>query len=265
MIVLGFDTATHATAVALALGDGRVLHSRDDPPPQAHPGHATRLLGMADGLLLQARIQWTSLERIAVGVGPGRFTGLRVGIATARGLAQALGIELAGVSTLEALAQEAARADGAGHVGILAVIDARRGEVFAGAFERGDGSARAAEPALVPLTDPASPPLAPERLAEVSGSLVGRSGAEAGWLAVGDGAVLARAQLEAAGVAVPPDESPLHALHARAICELGARSVPAARLDQILPDYRRMADVREAGREPAAREPAVLAQGATSS
>ena len=263
MILLGFDTATHATVVALALGDGRVLHARDDPPPRAHPGHATRLLGMADGLLREAGIHWPALERIAVGMGPGRFTGLRVGIATARGLAQALAIDLAGVSTLEALAQEAARARGAQDERILAVIDARRGEVFAGAFERAAGG-HAGQQTLAPVTEPVAPPLAPEQLEDLLRSPVGLSGAQGRWLAVGDGAVLARAYLEAAGAEVPPDDSPLHAVHGRAICELGAGAPPAASLEQILPDYRRMADARERSQGASSHEPAVLAQGVSS-
>ncbi len=71
-----------------------MLQVRDDPSPNAHPGHATRLLAMADDLLRGAGIGWSALDRIAVGVGPGTFTGLRVGVATARGLAQSLGVEL---------------------------------------------------------------------------------------------------------------------------------------------------------------------------
>lgn len=263
MIVLGFDTATHATAVALALGEGRVLDSRDDPLPRAHPGHATRLLGMADGLLREAGIRWPELERIAVGVGPGRFTGLRVGIATARGLAQALGIELAGVSTLGALAHEAARARGTSEEHILAVIDARRGEVFAGAYQRAAG-ADGAGPPLAPVAEiPVLSPLAGDQLADLLRSLLGQSGAQARWLAVGDGAVLAREHLEAAGAEVPRDDDPLHAVHGRAICELGAGAAPAGRLEQILPDYRRMADARERAHERPSQEP-VVAQGVSS-
>jgi tRNA threonylcarbamoyladenosine biosynthesis protein TsaB len=259
MIVMGFDTATHATAVALALGDGRVLHSRDDPPPSAHPGHATRLLAMAEALLREAEIRWRDVERVAVGVGPGRFTGLRVGVATARGLAQALSIEVAGVSTLEALAVEAARTGGARERRILAVIDARRGEVFAGVYE---AAPEADEPGLEALAQPRLwAPLTPEQLAELLRSETARSARAARWLAVGDGAVLTRANLEAAGAEVPPDESPWHAVDGRAICALGAGAAAAARLELLLPDYRRAADARERAPERLEREPPVLAQG----
>ena len=127
MIVLGFDTATQSTAVGLRLTDGETLQARDDPAPGGHPGHATRLLDMAGELLAAAGLGWSALERIAVGVGPGRFTGLRVGIATARGLAQSLTVELVGVSSLQALGQAAASNE-AGPGATIALIDARRGE-----------------------------------------------------------------------------------------------------------------------------------------
>ena len=125
---LGFDTSTPSTAVGLRLAAGDVLQARDDPRPGAHPGHTTRLLALAAELLGQAGIGWDGVERIAVGRGPGTFTGLRVGLATARGLAQSLSAELVGVSSLQALAE------GAGSDATLAVIDARRGEVFAAAY-----------------------------------------------------------------------------------------------------------------------------------
>ncbi len=90
MIVLGIDTATSSTAVALGLSDGSTIERRDDPAAGAHPGHATRLLEMTEELLAETGTTWPQIERIAVGAGPGTFTGLRVGIATARGLAQSL-------------------------------------------------------------------------------------------------------------------------------------------------------------------------------
>jgi tRNA A37 threonylcarbamoyladenosine modification protein TsaB len=75
MIVLGFDTATSATAVALRLRDGSALERRDDPEPGSRPGHATRLLGLAAELLAEAGLGWREVERIAAGAGPGTFTG----------------------------------------------------------------------------------------------------------------------------------------------------------------------------------------------
>ncbi|HTB70161.1 MAG TPA: tRNA (adenosine(37)-N6)-threonylcarbamoyltransferase complex dimerization subunit type 1 TsaB [Solirubrobacteraceae bacterium] len=231
--VLGFDTATHATVVGLRLADGSTLQAHDDPPPDAHPGHATRLLAMAAELLGQAGIRWSAIERIAVGVGPGRFTGLRVGIATARGLAQSLGVELAGVSTLHALALGAMRrsgTEGAGR-GTIAVIDARRGEAFASAF-----AADREEVAFAQALDP----LALERIvAEIE-----RRGGPAGqsWQAVGDGAVRFAPELRAGGVTVAAEGSALHALDAAALCELGAGACAASALEEMLPDYRRAPD-----------------------
>jgi tRNA threonylcarbamoyladenosine biosynthesis protein TsaB len=227
MIVLGFDTATPATAVGLRLADGSTLQARDDPGPDEHPGHATRLLAMTHELLAGAGLRFGDLDRIAVGLGPGTFTGLRVGVATARGLAQSLGIELAGVSSLRALAEGAMRSalDGS-HV--LAVLDARRGEAFLAAYELTDRGS--VEELVAPCA------LVPEKL----GSVAQRGGE---WWAVGDGAVRFRSQLEAAGVAVPPDCSPLHLLSGETICDLGARAeAVASSYEAVVPDYRRRPD-----------------------
>lgn len=245
MIVLGFDTSTPSTAVAVRLADGSGAQARDDPPPGAHPGHATRLLELAGEVLARSGLGWSAIDRIAVGVGPGTFTGLRVGVATARGLAQSLSVELVGVSSPRALALGAfaatAAEEGVEHAdlrasreGVLAVIDARRGEAFAAAYAPGeDGAPRE-------LASPRA--LAPQALAAV----IAEAQAEAGgaprqWLAVGDGAVRFREQLESAGARTPPDSSPLHLLGGAAVCELGARAA-AASLHEIVPDYRRRPD-----------------------
>jgi tRNA threonylcarbamoyladenosine biosynthesis protein TsaB len=270
MIVLGFDTATAASAVGLMLADGTTLQARDDPAGEQRPGHATRLLPLAHGLLTEAEIGWSELDRIAVGVGPGTFTGLRIGIATARGLAQSLRVELVGVSSLRALASEAfdvtsdhalararfdgtsdrplARERGSNHAlalketlvsheqiaehetldraGVLTVIDARRGEVFVAAYEatRELCSPQAIAPALVE-----------QLLAQVAAGA-----ARERWIAVGDGALRYREQIERSGVLVPGDDSPLHRIQGRAICRLGER----APLDcaQVVPDYLRRPD-----------------------
>jgi len=225
MIVLGLDTATTASAVALRLDGGASSEARDDPPPGAHPGHATRLLELAHELLLEQGIGWSELGRIAVGVGPGTFTGLRVGVATARGLAQSLGIDLVGVSSLRALAEPVLGSEG-GARRVLAVLDARRGEAFVAAYETADRGP-------VELVAPVA--LAPEDLHDVVES-------SARWEAIGDGAVRFRSDLESAGIMVPPDSSPLHLLSAEAICALGARAEIVESGRGIVPDYRRRPD-----------------------
>ena len=241
MIVLGFDTATSATAVGLRLTDGSTLQARDDPAPGAHPGHATRLLELTHTLLTQAGIGWSSVERIAVGAGPGTFTGLRVGVATARGLAQSLEVELVSVSSLRALAEPAAEAaEGA----VLAAIDARRGEVFVAGYQTGEEPSNELDSPHELISPRALPP------GEVGDVLVA---AGAPWLAIGDGAVRYREQLESAGATVPSDSSPLHRVSAEAICELGARATAtSAQIEAILPDYRRRPDA-EIALEGAAR------------
>jgi tRNA threonylcarbamoyladenosine biosynthesis protein TsaB len=213
-VILGLDTSTPATTVALWAPDGPAIERRDDPPPGARPAHGSRLLALVEEAL--DGTGWDAVDRIAVGIGPGGFTGLRLGIATARALAQARELPLVGVSSLAALA--AGAADEARGRAVIAVIDARRGEVFAtaeGWFE------------------PAA--MKPEGLA---GRIEARGSAP---LAVGDGAVRFRAELEGAGAVVPADGSPLHRLSALQVCRLGAQGEPADR-DALLPDYRREPD-----------------------
>jgi tRNA threonylcarbamoyladenosine biosynthesis protein TsaB len=232
VIVLGFDTSTRATAVGLRLADASSLCARDDPAEGTHPGHATRLLAMAADLLERAGVAWSEVDRIAVGTGPGRFTGLRVGIATARGLAQSLRCELVGVPTLLALAEPALAADG-GRERVLAVIDALRGEVFASGFAAGEhGAAYALE-----LDRALSP-------RELGSAIRPAGGEQRSWCAVGDGALRYRGALESAGAGVPEDASPLHVVDGAAICELATRMPPVRSFEEVVPDYRRRPDVQ---------------------
>ena len=103
MAVLAFDTATASTVVGLLAADGSLVEARHDPPLGGRPEHASRLLPLVHEVVED----WDAVERIAVGTGPGSFTGLRIGVATARALAQARGVPLVGVSTLAVLARRA--------------------------------------------------------------------------------------------------------------------------------------------------------------
>ena len=166
----------------------------------------------------RAEIGFGELEAIAVGVGPGTFTGLRIGVATARGLASANALPLRPVSSLAALAAgiDAALA--------LPLIDAKRGEVFAALYE---GEERRWAPFAAP------PDAVAARLHE--------QGLTA--LAAGDGSIRFRGVLEAAGIGAPPDGSGVHVVRALHVCRLAAR-VADAPPEAVLPDYLRAPDAK---------------------
>ena len=176
--MLAFDTATDVATSAL-VDDGEVLAER--------ASRARTLLEDVDALLRQGGAHARDLGALAVGIGPGSFTGVRIGLATARGLALALDLRGAGVSTLAALA--------AGAPGAVPVVDARRSEVFA-------------------LVDGEPSVLAPEDLTIAAGTVC-----------IGDGARRYRALFEANGAVVPPDDDERHVprarLHAALAGELG--------------------------------------------
>jgi tRNA threonylcarbamoyladenosine biosynthesis protein TsaB len=224
--ILGFDTATPDTVVGLQVGGGEPRELRHAPAPGERSGHASQLLPLAHALLDAAGLTFADVRRIGVGVGPGTFTGLRIGVATARALAQGSDAELVAVSTLRALAE------GAGHDGpVLAVLDARRGEAFVAAW-------RADHELIAPVA------VKPDALA---GLIAARPEPAAAWLAVGDGALAFRDQLEPAAVTVPADGNPCHRVSAVAICRLAARGAPSAR-DTLVPEYVRLPDAEEARR-----------------
>ena len=220
MILLALDSATPSSVAGVLLPDGRVVEARDDPPPGSRGDHAARLLPLAAQALAEAGVAWEDLDRLAVGVGPGGFTGLRIGIATARALAQARELPLVPVGSLEALAAGADDPPGV----IAAVLDARRGEVYAAAWE---GARLVLAPAALDPADLAA------RL-QAAGAAV---------RAVGDGAVRFRPELTRAGVSVPADGSAAHRIGAAALCRLGAAGEPVDR-DGLLPDYRREPDAK---------------------
>jgi tRNA threonylcarbamoyladenosine biosynthesis protein TsaB len=235
MRILAFDTATRATAVALAGTGERVLEARDDPPPGERPRHASRLLPLTAELLERAGIGFEDIDRLAVGVGPGTFTGLRIGVATARALAQAGRIPLVGVSTLHSLALNAVGSPAAARLdSVVAALDARRREVFAAAWRLPDLDARATS-----LTAPRA--FAPEALADVIRELGGNT------LAIGEGAVEFRLILEGSGAIVPADDSELHRVSGAGHCRI-ARHLRPAGPDQVHPEYLRLPDAEIARR-----------------
>lgn len=135
MTTFALDTATPDPALAIVDGDVVVAESWLG----RIPGGGRRVLEAAHELFTEAGVSTHDLDDIVVGVGPGGFTGIRIGIATAMGLGQALGIPVQGASTLEALALGIAGVEDPLRThaeGLLAVpvIDARRGQVFAAAY-----------------------------------------------------------------------------------------------------------------------------------
>lgn len=151
MIVLGLDTCLDACAAAV-VRDGEVLAKLVHPMAR---GHQERLAPLAQEAMAAAGVAFADLDRIGVTVGPGSFTGLRVGLAFAKGLSAALGVPAVGVGSLEALAAEG----GSGTV--IAAIDAKRGQLYVQIFR--DGAAISAPDAL-PVE------IAMARLAEASGA-----------------------------------------------------------------------------------------------
>jgi len=163
MHMLAFDTCFDGCSACVAElrdGDVRVLGARSE---RFEAGHAERLVPMIGEAMHEAAISFDSIRRIAVTIGPGTFTGTRIGIAAARALALATGAETVGVSSLAVMAEVARRKVDAR---LLAVaVDARRGEVYVEVFGP-PGAADASGPALLPL-DAAAQVGAPEPIVYV--------------------------------------------------------------------------------------------------
>lgn len=230
MRVLGLDTATPATTVAVLDSDrGVEVERRDDPPAGQRPRHTARVIPLVVEAMRCAGVGWEDVDRIAVGVGPGTFTGLRVGVATALGLARAREIPLVGVSTLHALASGAAPQASPDEDAVVAVIDGRRGEVFAAGWSLDDVRRAGAVPLLAPRAVP---------VAEVAGLLRyhGR-----GWLGAGDGSVAFKTALEGSGARISTEDSERNRVSAIDHCRL-ALGLPPEPPGGVRPEYLRLPD-----------------------
>jgi len=211
-----------------------VLHeSQLGLSPRGRPLHATGLLQEVERAAAAAG-GWQAVDLIAVGLGPGTFTGIRVGIATARGLGVSLGLPLCGVCTLDALGRGIHEASGSSvpsggkatkrNTSALAVLDGWRGEVFAALYDA--AGKRTWEPAVY----------RPEELAERVGSL-GETPSVAG-----SGAVRFRQELTRDGVRIADDSDPVHRVAARHLCALAATAAGEGVSEELAPIYLRPPD-----------------------
>lgn len=190
--------------------------------PGARRRHAAELLGEIEAAAAGAG-GWDRIGLLAVGLGPGSFTGLRIGVATARAIAQGLGRPLTGVSSLGALDRGISEHPAAAGRFRLAAIDARRSEVFA-ALHDPDGEL-VWGPVVVP------PGAVGDRIEPLPGAP----------LAAGDGALRFRRELEEAGAEVLPEDEAAHRLSARQVCLLAADVAPSAP-NEVRPIYLRPPD-----------------------
>jgi tRNA threonylcarbamoyladenosine biosynthesis protein TsaB len=217
--LLGLDTSTPAASACVLRADGEAFEVTPAAERLARPpAHASELMPAVAGAMERAGVGWDDLRAIAVGVGPGTFTGLRIGIVTARALATAGGLPLRRVSSLAALAA------GIDAPVRLPLIDARRGEVFA---------------ALYDADEELWPPFA-----ATPADLVARL-RDGGFrpLAAGDGSIRFRGMLEEAGIPVEPKDSDAHVVRALHVCRLGegAQDEPP---EAVLPEYLREPDAK---------------------
>ena len=131
--LLAFDTSAAHCAAALLCGDRVILRMEE-----MQKGQAERLMPLLEEVLAEAGIGWADLTALAVGTGPGNFTGVRIAVAAARGLALGLGIPAVGVTRLEAVAHGLPRP-------ISVIEDARREQIYVQSFADGPASARLAD------------------------------------------------------------------------------------------------------------------------
>jgi tRNA threonylcarbamoyladenosine biosynthesis protein TsaB len=226
MTLVGFDTSMAVTAACVLRPGGEPFRTPAPGPERllGQPAHSAELLPVLASLLERAGGGWEDVDAIAVGVGPGTFTGLRIGVATARALAQGLGVPLHPVSSLEALAAGLAAAADPGQP-LLPLIDAKRGQVFVSLFRAEERPEREWGPLALAPEDLES------RIADLrEAPLVG-----------GDWALESRPRLEAAGAVVPAPDSGLHAIDALHVCRLAGETEPQPP-ERVKPVYVRQPD-----------------------
>ncbi len=224
-LILGFDTSTDRTTVAVTDRSGEEFSASDHSPADGErPAHASDLLPAVERCVETAG-GWQRIARIGIGVGPGSYTGLRVGVATGRALAQATGVEVAAISTLDALAEGTRGLPEAEGRSRVAVLDARRHQAFVALFAS-DGSL------ILPATC-----VEPEEFGRIVALVPDAP------LAVGDGSLRFRSELESAGAEVAGSESTAHSIDARHVCRL-ATEAEAAPFDAIEPIYLREPDAK---------------------
>ena len=235
-MILAIETATAACSVAVAGTDGRLLAEINAPVGSAH---TQRLLADIHHVLGMVTAQATDVRTVVVGLGPGTFTGLRIGVATARALAQAVGARLVGVPTLAGLALALAEGDAAAKATTLvALIDGKRSEVFAACYLRAAGYAvhcasDERSPALELVRGPAVVPASELQsfLAPWPTAIVG-----------GDGAHLYAAELSAGAHLARWVTAPSAAMILRAWQACAPGIVQGA--DEVLPIYGRAPDAQ---------------------
>ena len=233
-MILALETATTACSAALCAADGSLVAERVSLDG---PAHSQRLLPFVHELVAGQAAGWGDIDTVAVGLGPGAFTGLRIGIATARALAQADGrAGLAGVPTLAALALALSDApEAAAGARLVPLIDGRRREVFAAVFELLDGGGvrQVDDVAVVPADG-------------LSAWLAARGDVITG----GDGAVLYRGLLPASARQAVGVVAPTAAMVGRAVA-CGAPGVVRGP-DAVLPVYGRAPDATPRAAQPGA-------------
>lgn len=237
MNLLGFDTATDLTVVCVAANDYYFESDPIDAGAETRPQHSSQLLLKIFKVLKDAGLRLEDIDQLAVSVGPGTYTGLRIGVATARALAQSLELTVRPISTLEVVALGVAEKYEEVDL-ILPVVDAKRSEVFTSAY-RCDRGAEGLS--LIKMTEPYVSTAA--EITEGLGNL------EPGcFTAAGNGAVKYLAELKKVGLKTLDSNDSAHMPAGRNICRAAMGSSPVG-FDQIVPFYLRLPDAELTLRE----------------